>query len=484
MTSNGTLAEAASGFIVNLQDDRVIEINFKHKSEEIVSGFSVKLQDNQFFEVTFQPKRIKVEYSSDGRITCRKYGLCEFSRVLDCLFANLNMSRRPPFYDEESLEYETTDLIEEELISRWKPYLEQVNPKVRAVQQAIFDAANLHATIAEADALYEDPSLVKDIINCRAATLAACYIGTLFLENPYKTVFYNGETEFNNHPNACFEWERVDDYISKLQNWRGLYSSDGKPYGALNRALMNLPEHIPFSLLKNMAKVRLERPNYTELELEFILQFAGDWKHKRKQDFEQLIMNSTEDEIYKALKLIQNANGPSLYTGSPYRFHDFFRYLFSTPIEDAPDTLVGMAKKAIFWHMECRGQLSIWALKVKGENTKAARPPIPLPADERITFLQDVREIVDEGDTMDYCFKRYAQDAVDGDYYLFHADYEGEQATICVDSNGSVLKAAGPKIEKNEASSWAEEVLTAWGDRFPEKREKTIYEKHVTPKFD
>jgi len=68
---------------------------------------------------------------------------------------------------------------------------------------------------------------------------------------------------------------------------------------------------------------------------------------------------------------------------------------------------------------------------------------------------------------MENCVASYAQRAVRGSCYLFHASHNGEEATVQLDHTGRVVQAAGPRNQRNAAATWGSRVLGRWGREFP-----------------
>lgn len=102
-----------------------------------------------------------------------------------------------------------------------------------------------------------------------------------------------------------------------------------------------------------------------------------------------------------------------------------------------------------------------------GGDKPAVLPPLPLPDIPGITFLGTVARIAEEGALMSNCVASYAESAVNGHCYLFHADHDGEMATIEVTRDGTVSQAEGPGNKPNTAARWARTALARWCRDFP-----------------
>lgn len=92
---------------------------------------------------------------------------------------------------------------------------------------------------------------------------------------------------------------------------------------------------------------------------------------------------------------------------------------------------------------------------------------MPVPTFEGIKFLETVEAIVSEGEQMNHCIGTYAERAVEGRCYLFHAEHEGEQASIEISPSGHVIQSYGPRNCRNRAAQWAEHILGTWGQTKP-----------------
>jgi hypothetical protein len=95
-------------------------------------------------------------------------------------------------------------------------------------------------------------------------------------------------------------------------------------------------------------------------------------------------------------------------------------------------------------------------------NEHAARPPVPLPDVDGVSFLATVGEIVAECAQMGHCIATCARSAVAGDCDLFHVEHRSEQATVEVSRTGRVREATGPKNRRNRAATWGRAILTRW----------------------
>jgi hypothetical protein len=64
---------------------------------------------------------------------------------------------------------------------------------------------------------------------------------------------------------------------------------------------------------------------------------------------------------------------------------------------------------------------------------------------------------------MEHCIASYCEQAVEGRCYLFHAEYQGEKASVEVNPSGEIIQARGPRNCYNKAAQWATQVFGQWG---------------------
>ena len=95
--------------------------------------------------------------------------------------------------------------------------------------------------------------------------------------------------------------------------------------------------------------------------------------------------------------------------------------------------------------------------------TPTALPPIPLPKSPFVSFLGSVGAVYQEGKSMSHCIGGLASSAVDGAYYLFHIEYDGQRASVQVSRQGEVIQSKGPRNADNTAAEYGKQVLLRWG---------------------
>ena len=329
----------------------------------------------------------------------------------------------------------TAKAINKPVHTAWQRLLAQVDPTVLAVHKKVFAATwNCErASLLSDDALYNERYIVKDIILYRAAAVATL---------------------------ACEVIGAVNESsIEKMQHWRDLFAPVGiGAYHALNTTLTNCPGGIPASLLCDLRKVILPRPIYNRLELIATI-IAGD----RTADNFSVFAHATAAEIKEAMRRISISIQQSLSSRRSKDIRFVVNYLLDYP-EDHHGRIVGLAEKAIRWHgVEGRQMEARKSVRRFGMDRRLMRPPIPLPEVEGIRFLATVADAVNEGEQMEHCIASYCEKAAEGRCYLFHAEYQGEKASLEVSSSGEILQARGPRNCYNKAAQWATQVLGQWG---------------------
>lgn len=338
--------------------------------------------------------------------------------------------------------------------------LEKANPQVLAIQKAVFAASGKAPLELFDPFLYEkNKYYLQDVIKFPAAAMTV--LGAITSGH---IGYVNKDVIVNN-------------------DWKQLYVSRGKEvYTSLTKTLMNLPGGIPVNILAMLPKVHLERPVYSRRELLFILGCVShhDWQELDERPFnvngiqgyqvyapqqiKHIIIHATEDEITRAAKKLGEHMRTPLNLRKAYQVAQVSQYIMdAAPRLTHNGNLVGLMEKAIEYHRQAS-----WNDCGVPPDTLTAVPPIPLPANKGITFLKDVREIVEEGINQHHCIGSYAKASVAGNYYLFHIVHKGQTASAQVDARyRSVTQCYGPHNSTNEASKWAKGILGKWAEKLP-----------------
>lgn len=331
--------------------------------------------------------------------------------------------------------------------------LAQVDPAVHQVQLIALRVAGRVPLLAQDPALYREPYVLRDILNYRAAAIALAHL--------------HSELGGGESPPS------VEALIAAMANWRGLFSPDGRPYRSLNRTLMNLPGDVPPELVCELAKVRLERPILHGLELTTLMLYVSNMEvaESGAGDRFRLFHHASAAEIADAMRRIGESINRELFPGRLDDLRFVIRYLCDYPEPDH-GTLPGLVDRVIGWHRRAyeRARLEDLVMRLGGRDCPTARPPIALPSLPGVTFLATVGDVAEEGSRMKHCIATRAKDAVDGRCFLFHVDYQGEQASVEVSAQGTITDAEGPRNSKNDAAPWGARQLRAWAEGFaPQK---------------
>jgi hypothetical protein len=309
------------------------------------------------------------------------------------------------------------------------------------IQRAYFAATAKYHDYCNHIELTRNEFLLKDILNYRAAAiLIPAMIGPV----------YNGFS------------------ISHSCKWMNFYSclESQELYTSLTKTLMNLPGGLPAGLVQKLRYYKLERPITDRLEfINFIVgheKYFGGLGEGRLN----IINYSARKKIEEAINLVRESREEKK---GFRRCKDIIRslmYIYDFN-EQYNGDIVGLARRSIEYHQNMynrRGGVSV----DYDINLETAKPPIPLPEISGITFLAKIDDLVKESEKMHHCISNYAYQALNGVSYLFHAEHNGESASIEVDHGGNVTQAYGPCNKRNKACTWASNKLGEWGKKFPD----------------
>ncbi len=326
--------------------------------------------------------------------------------------------------------------INKMIYDKWKKLRETADPVALTVQKKVFAATFGYGStrLVMAPEFYKHPFIVKDVLEFRAAAVAAGLCGRI-----------------------AYTKEGIDDALGYMADWRSIFSLTKAAYPSLNKTLTNLPYGIPARLLLSLNQFMLRRPVTSRLELLTII-----LAHRRGQRNIRVFEFATEAQIAEVMQRVSAHLHRDL---SPRRWKDLDSVILF--LKDYPDqhtgNLVGLAERSIRWHRDFQNQTVAKFIEGFGHDKDVAKPPIPLPSIEGIRFLSTVGDVAQEGVEMQHCISTYAKKAVEGHCYLFHVDHQGRQASVEVDCYGRVIQANGPRNESNAACEWGRKVLGKWG---------------------
>jgi len=142
---------------------------------------------------------------------------------------------------------------------------------------------------------------------------------------------------------------------------------------------------------------------------------------------------------------------------------DYCRYCRQEGVVGHEGGITGLVDKAIAWHRQVREETVKRALAAFDDTTATALPPVPLPDDPALRFLDSVSDLYHEGVAMSHCIATYAPLAITGQCYLFHVEYGGQSASVQVDPAGRVVQSYGQHNSRNSASEYGTRALGRWG---------------------
>ncbi len=260
-------------------------------------------------------------------------------------------------------------------------------------------------------------------------------------------------------------WEAEDNPV--MRKTLSQYTGYGLPYywiGGLYR-LRNLLRKPLTTRLQVLAHYAVTQHFYIEHDIRAVL---------------QVLARSDDDDIREAIEIAHGYMGNGKLD---YRRVNYIRELISWVLDVVnqmePDDVVnlrfsGLARRSLDYHQHMERWQRETRLREEARNaelyaSKTALPPIDLPDDEHIQFLDTYKSVVYEGREMQHCVGGYASSCVDGRNFIFHIDYCGDEATVQVTREGRVYQAYGPNNCRNRASEYGKKALMEWANGWPEK---------------
>lgn len=432
-----------------------------YKIEQLKDGFIVTGEGRNTTRVTLDDDGYKFKVNNGYSYGNTTHGLIEGRGLIKGVATSLMQNWKPPkpkkngFVPSKLKEWaigRTGRALAKRIKGERLRLLEKADPKVLAIQKAVF-AASGQAPLELFDPyLYQkNKYYLQDVIKFPAAAMTVL------------------DRITEGHPGP------VNKDVVVNNDWKQLYVSRGKEvYTSLTKTLMNLPGGIPIGILTRFPRIHLERPVYSRRELVFILSCAShhDWVdinnyhscHVLKNNIPHIIMNASAEEITRAAKKLGEHMRTPFNLRKAYEVARLSQYIMdAAPHLTHNGNLVGLMEKAIEYHRQAQ-----WSSVGIPPDTVTALPPIPLPANKGITFLKDVREVVEEGQNQHHCIGSYAKSAVRGDCYLFHIVHDGQTASAQVSSRyRTVSQCYGPHNSLNKASVWANGILGKWAEKLP-----------------
>jgi len=259
-------------------------------------------------------------------------------------------------------------------------------------------------------------------------------------------------------------------------DWRLSYAHNDKINGSLRRTLMNLPYGVAYFDALNLKTVTLPEPIFSRLKLLAYTMVSRRSDEETTSRKVKVLLRSTEEDIKRAI-LYMWRYFPNSKTGDFRRLKQIRNALqlifdYGEPIGEWD--IMGLAKRSEKFHHDADAM----ARAARAENARlfavdneayakliasdTRKPPIALPTNPNITFLDTYNSVVHEGELMRHCVAQYAKSAVEGKSYLFHTEYKGEMATTEVHPLGFVVQSYGQRDSINNASKYASRTLSQW----------------------
>ncbi|MCX7736127.1 MAG: PcfJ domain-containing protein [Candidatus Kapabacteria bacterium] len=430
----------------------------------------------------------------------RFFNFYDYESVLNYIFFSLNKKKNQKNLLKNKTEAKENLKIDN-LHSNWLSLINNVDKEVLAVHKMNFHSTGFKkyedlpdfpdVKLIFLPKFYDYKFLVEDAKKYRAANIAFNNIDyLLYYKNDLATDLTSAHNFFNsillkeierknlgNSTNKIKKIEKnqlqdnlfsnfdfqniyeINKVFEEAQNWMNLFSYNGKTYRALNKTLMNLPPQIPEGIVCMLQRLHIHKP-LTE-RLEFLLYFLSDLPYHQR-----IYRNSNSEQIKAAYKIYCNHKDQKV-TYSTTKLYDFLLFLDDYR-EDYHGNIIDLTKRAIKWHEEYYNRdlehFSDYSY-IDYLDRETAKPPIPLPKNENLKFLATAEEIFEEGNVMRHCVATYIEQAVSGQCYLFHIDYNGEKATAEIDRFGFIKQIKGVENKHNSACDYGMLALKEWSKK-------------------
>jgi len=246
---------------------------------------------------------------------------------------------------------------------------------------------------------------------------------------------------------------RCFNFHTKNNTWTSYYQQ--MPNKMKYLAPVRIPAYY-FQIFTNGQQLN-QIPRNHNLELNSWLEYLSRLHFLSERRNVNIWLNATHEELKTGIRIIS----PEIDFRKTRKVIDVIDI-----IKDYPDpfngNFINLARRAQEWHRDFTRTNYLKYTRGLTEETKVAVPFIPLPENKHIKFLSTVGELFEESNKMQHCVASYAQDAVDGRCYLFHCSYMNTEATTEVRPNGRINQSRGPHNQENQASRYAERVLSQW----------------------
>ena len=461
----------------------------RYRLREFGDGFCVEGDDRPPVEVRFLETGLEARHLGEGStLACERFGFFNFGKLLEFVARGLMRDWEPRdgwFGARAWAQQQTARALARRLRELWLRLVARADPVVAAVHKAIFAATFGDAPLAADPALYRDHFLVRDVLHYPAAAIAVRNAWLLTREVPLARVYSSTAAQelralarglgLHLHLGATLvEEPDVPTQLERLRDWKALFGNTGEAYRSLNRTLMNLPGRVPHRLVCNLRHVHLERPLDSRLELLAVVIYAGIRADRvelaaERADHSHLFMHARTSQWRECMRRIGDHLRQPLDPRKTGDVRQVVQFLADYP-QPHTGNVVGLAERAIRWHRDQQQEQMAAMCRHYGTDTPTLLPPLPLPeasGDEEVRFLDTVGAICAEAEQMQHCVASYIDLAVQGNCYLFHVHYKGEDATVEVGCEGKVRQSQGPRNQRNRASAWGRRILGRWARQLP-----------------
>lgn len=293
----------------------------------------------------------------------------------------------------------------------------------------------------------ENPYLINDIINYRcAAQIFVKFAGS--------------------------RYGRYDGFERFTKDWKSMFGN--MRYSTMRKTMSNYPGGIPMMYVGCFSDFDLPEPATTRIRYLAYGVCADNNSASNTGETVEMIKRSSDEDIKKAVRMVWDElkwDVKSGFKSAKYicqALYYIYDYADNNPLGNWD--IVGVCKRSIAWHKDAEkryNEMRAKQLKKRGiyPHSKTAVPPIPLPKTKAIRFLDTYSAVLEESQRMKHCIDSYAVKAIEGDSYLFHIDYDGEEASAEVSPRGFVVQAFGYLNSENKASAYAKKSLGGWAKR-------------------
>lgn len=338
----------------------------------------------------------------------------------------------------------TKKTLAKKMRDMWKKKNDEiVSEETRTLHSKVFSTSSGKGNVSTLGTILGDREqygyLIKDLINYRGAR-------ALMLEL-YEETFLSGD-------------------------WKTAFGDMSN--GSMRKTLMNFPG-VPYFFAGTFAynKRVLPEPALTRIRFMAYAVLSRSYDY-RWAEMSKVILRSSDSDVKKAVRMVWEyyENIPKGGFRNTRFTQSGFEFVYSYPDKIGDWDIVGLCKRSVVWHkgLENQRRETEVAMLKKYNATleeKTALPPIVLPDTPGVTFLDTCKAVIDEGFRMGHCISGYANDALKGNCYLFHVDYEGEMASVEVAPGGFVRQSQGLKNKQNKASVYGQKLLNKWAHKFP-----------------